>query len=260
MNKYGIQNSMEKNPVWKDKKYLEIFQKRYQLTDELIQHVKEGNEYQALNILEKRNHLDQPGALKNETEEYKYDVLQLESVIMYVMHGEQVVDTFLDEIHTEFIQKMERAAHIHECRKAAREMVSKYCGLRRYRTLCSSSVLVQKILVTVDMDLKEPLTLQYFAEKLSVNSSYLSNLFRTETGTTITEYVTQRRMQHASGLLQTTQYPVRMVAELVGIPDVHYFSKLFKRHMGETPSLYREKRGSSLSDRDILPVSDVPIL
>ena len=153
-----------------------------------------------------------------------------------------MLELFLDEVHSSFIEKINAANNVIACCEVMKETLKEYCRTKKYHSTCSNSVLVQKIQAAVDLDLTQPLTLQYFSEKLNVNSSYLSSLFRKETGETITEYVTRRRLEHASGLLLNSTYPVHAIAELTGIADVHYFSKLFKKYKGETPSQYRERK------------------
>ncbi|MBQ6989418.1 MAG: helix-turn-helix transcriptional regulator, partial [Clostridia bacterium] len=71
------------------------------------------------------------------------------------------------------------------------------------------------------------------------NASYLSDLFHRETGKTITEYVTELRMNHAAALLQKTTLQIQTVAQHCGISDVNYFSKLFKKQYLVTPRQYR---------------------
>jgi len=111
--------------------------------------------------------------------------------------------------------------------------------------------LVQKIMECVSMDLQQPLTLQYFASLFNVNSSYLSNLFHKHTGVTITEYVTKVRIDHASTLLAYTREPVRDIARKVGITDVQYFSRLFKRLTGLTPTQYRDQCMRNLIEPEV---------
>ena len=73
------------------------------------------------------------------------------------------------------------------------------------------------------------------------SAGYLSTLFHKETGKTVTEYVTDVRMDTAANLLRHTQLQVQTVAQHCGIGDVNYFSKVFKRHFGLTPRQFREE-------------------
>jgi AraC-like DNA-binding protein len=56
----------------------------------------------------------------------------------------------------------------------------------------------------------------------------------------VTAYIREKRMQHARHLLRTTNLQIGTVALHCGIPDIHYFAKLFKKETGMTPGQYRE--------------------
>ena len=75
-------------------------------------------------------------------------------------------------------------------------------------------------------------------ENLS-NSRYVS-LFKSYTGISPLEYILRLRMRSACDLLHTTDMTVKQIASLVGYEDEHYFSRIFKKHIGKTPSQYRE--------------------
>jgi AraC-like DNA-binding protein len=93
-------------------------------------------------------------------------------------------------------------------------------------------------------DLTADLGLKTIAQKLNVNSSYLSTLFRTECGCTLTEYVTRERIDRGIYLLQRTEKSVQEIAAECGIQDANYFIKLFKKLTGLTPGRYREQMGT----------------
>ena len=93
----------------------------------------------------------------------------------------------------------------------------------------------------VDSDLTADLSLKHLSKLLSINASYLSSLFKKETGKTLTEFITQKRMQQAAFLLRTTQLQVQTVAQHCGIYDVNYFTKMFKKFSGQTPKEFREQ-------------------
>ncbi|MDC7234581.1 MAG: helix-turn-helix transcriptional regulator [Spirochaetales bacterium] len=82
----------------------------------------------------------------------------------------------------------------------------------------------------------ETVTKQFF-----ISPSYLSKLFRQFTGKTFIEYLTNLRVSKACELLKTSDRKLFEIAELVGYSDSRYFSSLFKKHTGLTPSQYRNK-------------------
>ncbi len=75
-----------------------------------------------------------------------------------------------------------------------------------------------------------------------VSSGHLGRLMKKETGQTFVEYLTQLRMKKAELLLKQTDLKGYEIGELVGIPDPHYFSVLFKKHIGRSMNEYRNVR------------------
>jgi AraC-like DNA-binding protein len=126
-------------------------------------------------------------------------------------------------------------AHILTLIAAAAILVGLYFVLKnRPRT-------VQTAVLLIDSDLSANLTLHSLAANLGVSAGYLSAVFKQETGQTLTAYIRSRRMQHARHLLCTTELQIGTIALHCGIPDLHYFSKLFKKETGMTPGQYREQ-------------------
>lgn len=97
---------------------------------------------------------------------------------------------------------------INQCLDFQRQMVRDYCRLIRHHNLKDYSMLTQKIITCVNSDLQADLTLKSLAEQLSVNASYLSTLFKKETGMPLTEYVNGCRIEHAQKLLLVTDLPI----------------------------------------------------
>lgn len=102
------------------------------------------------------------------------------------------------------------------------------------------SLLIRKVLTRIDSDLTADLSLKTQADLLNVNASYLSTLFKKETGTTLTDYVSRKRVEHAVFLLNSTDMQIQTIAQYCGIPDVNYFTKTFKKYVQKTPKEYRE--------------------
>lgn len=82
------------------------------------------------------------------------------------------------------------------------------------------------------------LTLKMLADHVHTNSSYLSRLYKKETGDTVTEAINRVRLEKAKELLTSTDLKTYEVAEKVGIPDPSYFSILFKKYTGASPKTY----------------------
>ena len=102
------------------------------------------------------------------------------------------------------------------------------------------SPIVQKIILVIDSDISAELSLKTLAQKQGISSGYLATIFKKETGKTVSEYIKDKRIEHATYLLSTTHLQIQTVALHCGIMDVQYFSKIFKKKTGKSPKEYRE--------------------
>lgn len=102
-----------------------------------------------------------------------------------------------------------------------------------------SNQMIHKARQIVKTRYHENLTLDDVAEELNISLFYLSKLFRRHTGISFTEYLTQVRMDHAKKLLEDSAWSVKEVAYATGFNSQSYFSKIFKKYTGKSPSEYR---------------------
>jgi len=77
---------------------------------------------------------------------------------------------------------------------------------------------------------------------LNVSAAYFSTVFKRETGKTFVQYLTDLRMEKAVKLLLSTNEKTYMIARKVGYADPNYFSYVFKKQFGMSPSKYKDSR------------------
>jgi len=88
----------------------------------------------------------------------------------------------------------------------------------------------------------EDITLEDLASRLFISKNYLNQLFKKTTGETFTNYVIRVRIEKAKALLSEGKYLIYEVSEMVGYQNVPYFSTLFKKYCGVSPSdLFKNK-------------------
>mgnify|MGYP000373380085 CR=1 FL=1 len=121
------------------------------------------------------------------------------------------------------------------------DMVKEYCLLVKKHCSNNYSLPIQRVITYIDTDLTADLSLKALSDSLNINSSYLSTLFKKETGMTLTNYVNKKRIEHAVYLLSSTDMQIQNIAQYCGIPDVNYFTKIFKKVMNKTPSEFKEE-------------------
>ena len=153
---------------------------------------------------------------------------------------------YLDSISSDFARRIEAAHSVQKGLELLGEMIRSYCRLVKKHATRRYSAIIQRTIAYIDADLSADLRLQTLAQAQNINASYLSTLFRKETGETLTDHINTKRMEHAAHLLQTTRLQIQSIAQHCGISDANYFSKLFKKHNGMTPGEYRSRLESSI--------------
>ena len=92
----------------------------------------------------------------------------------------------------------------------------------------------------IDRHYMDPeLSLSSVADAVALSPNHLSTLFKSKIGVGFSEYLTEVRLRQAKRLLITTDLLVSEVGERVGYQNMEYFSMLFKKNTGQTPSQYR---------------------
>lgn len=105
--------------------------------------------------------------------------------------------------------------------------------------LKSSNKLVQAMLDYIGKNYTEDISIQMLADLTCITPNYASQLFKEESGSTFSSYLTNLRIYCASKLLLHTDMQIFMIANQVGYKDYFYFAKVFKRVTGYTPTAYR---------------------
>jgi len=91
----------------------------------------------------------------------------------------------------------------------------------------------------IALRLNEPISAEEIARATGVSHSHLNRLFHTEIGMSIKSHLTACRMQRACYLLIYSRQSIKSIAADVGIPDLHLFNKVIRRHLGAPPTTVR---------------------
>ena len=99
---------------------------------------------------------------------------------------------------------------------------------------------LENIVEEIQSRYNENITLTGFSEKHNISAGHLSNLLKERLGMSFSEYITAKRVQKAKELLADERLSVEKVANEVGYKDYFYFTKVFKKAVGISPSKYRK--------------------
>lgn len=89
---------------------------------------------------------------------------------------------------------------------------------------------------------EEDISLTSVADSLFINKTYISEIFKLKTGISFSEYVTSVKIERAKLYMLKNDLKTYEVAEKLGYKDIEYFSKVFKKRTGLTPTGYRKMR------------------
>lgn len=101
---------------------------------------------------------------------------------------------------------------------------------------------VEKALHCIHAEYMHPLTVQELADRLGLDRSYFSAIFKARTGLPPVQYLIRHRMETAAELMLRHGERPSTAAASVGYPDLYHFSKLFKAHFGLSPREYIKQK------------------
>ncbi|QAY65280.1 response regulator transcription factor [Paenibacillus protaetiae] len=107
----------------------------------------------------------------------------------------------------------------------------------------SRSGIIRKVQEYIHNHLEQA-SLHSISSHVYLNPSYLSKIYKTETGEGISEYLLRARMEKSAELLARTDEKIYEISVMLGYQKPSYFIQLFKKHFGITPQEYRNKISS----------------
>ncbi|MBE5880779.1 MAG: helix-turn-helix domain-containing protein [Lachnospiraceae bacterium] len=219
---------------------IQLMEQRYEMEGKLMQAVSSGSVHKAELILSQFSSMQLEMRTDNPIRDYKNYAIILNTLFRKAAEKAAVHPVQIHAISSQYARKIELVTSYASYMNLLKEMVRKYCLLVKNHSLKCYSMLVRKVITDINYDLTADLSLKAEAALLNVNPSYLSTLFKKETGYTLTEYVNRKRIDHAIFLLNSTDMQIQTIATYCGIPDVNYFTKMFKKMIGKTPKEYRQ--------------------
>ena len=170
---------------------------------------------------------------------------------MTLMMGVRILDAFLESVRQlnlspemtmggdqDLADELEGFVTLEDMRVFFEKILEQCLTVRESRR---SRKLVEDAMKMADEHLDQEISLSQIAEALYVNAAYLSRVFKESTGKNFTDYLAEQRVRWAAELLQNSQYKVYEVGEKVGYTNTQYFFRVFKKKMGVTPLVYRNR-------------------
>ncbi|PKN97226.1 MAG: hypothetical protein CVU42_16865 [Chloroflexi bacterium HGW-Chloroflexi-4] len=135
-----------------------------------------------------------------------------------------------------FINEIEKIEDEDQARALVMDMLTHYHELVQQGMSKTYTLPVRRIIRYIYENLYEPCRLETVAEAVKLHPTYLSYLFKSEVGVTLTSYVRSQKMEEAKKLLSNTDYSISQIAEMLGYSSLSYFSKVFTVYFNINPS------------------------
>lgn len=147
----------------------------------------------------------------------------------------------LDKAKFAYFQAIEEAGNVHEATARLEDFLQEadiLISLKRQQTGDDS---MKMLLDYINDHYSEPLSLTALAKHFHFNPSYLSTYFAAHNQEGFSEYLNKVRIDQAAELLRSSTAPISEISSMVGYSDHSYFTKVFKKLTGISPSQYRRK-------------------
>ena len=216
-----------------------MLEQRYESENRILDAVARGDEEAAIEAMHQHSRFTYGGRFEGTLYQQKNKMIVLNTLLRKAIEPSKVHPYYIDAISSKYSRIIEEANEVPN--EMMWQMTRDYCAYVRRYSLKEYSPAVQKVMNYVNLNVAEPLTLKGLAAMCFISPSYLSALFKQETGSTLIDYINTQRVNRAAQLLVQNNHTIAAVAEEVGILDVNYFTKIFKKTLGVTPTRYRRE-------------------
>lgn len=131
---------------------------------------------------------------------------------------------------------------LEELKNAVLTYQSQLTEMIQDKSSCNNySIPIRKIICYVDDHFPEKISLEQIAEEIHMNRTYISVLFKKETGIKFSDYLQKVRLKNARKMIEETRISIQEIAEQTGFFDAAHLGRVFKENYQMTPLEYRRK-------------------
>lgn len=154
---------------------------------------------------------------------------------------------YLHTVSRHYDTMIERVTTSEQMLSLVHQMVEDYCSFSMYSNQKKYSSVIQEVIWHITAEPSAKLDLNQLSRRFGMSPSSLSRKFHAETGKTLSQYQTAFRIRFAQRCFQEDNSSITQVAYRVGFTDASYFSKVFTKVTGISPSSYilQIKEGST---------------
>jgi two-component system, response regulator YesN len=220
-------------------------EKRYRIENEMLYAVESGKVELYNTILTENKTLmsDIPDRVPNDPlRSIKNNGFVLNTLLRKAAEKGGVHPIYLHSLSTKFAVQIEKCTSFQQISELYKSMQFGYCDAVRKLAVKNYSSPIRRAIEYIRINLNQDLSLNSISGALNLSTYELSRQFKRETGKTITEYINNQRINESLYILENGNISITDVAFTIGFNDVNYFTKVFKKIKGITPSEYRRSK------------------
>lgn len=221
---------------------IDLITKRYSLQNELMNAVAKGDLETAEKLFTEFfpifNKL--PNRIPNNPLRSQKNMLFVFNTLLRIA-GERggLPPEYLHHISENFAIKIESSTTIRQLSDLQLRMLRDYCEAVNNISLKDYCYIVRNAIKFIRNHLDQDLSLETIAQFIHVDSYKLSRLFKKETGQSLTDFINNQRINESLHLLDDRNLSITTIAQMIGFNDSNYFTKVFKKFKGVTPTQFR---------------------
>jgi AraC-like DNA-binding protein len=236
----NIGNSMEYYPKQEAVFSMKILETRYKTENAYLAAITRGDGEGAIKALANfRGFSGEERIPKDRLRGLKNYLIVLNTLMRKAAEQGEVHPVHIDAVSSDYSREIEALTNISEITRIVQKMLFGYCELVNKYSMQGYTPVIRDVINFIEYHVQEPLSLHYLAERFNINPSYLSTLFKHETGETLTNFINNSRMRFVARLLRNPAIKIQDAAEKCGFLDINYFNRIFKRFYGKTPRDFR---------------------
>ncbi len=179
---------------------------------------------------------------------FDVDIIKIRVIELLVVLSRATIDAGADTkeilwFSNNCIKQMQECSTVEQISVWITQMMHRFVSYSFDFSAVKHSDTVYKVINYIKEHYFGRITLEDVAKHVNFNKTYLSRIFKEETGDSFTTYVNKVRIDKSKLLLLDKAIPLVDVANLVGFEDQSYFTKVFKSLVGISPKKFRECRG-----------------
>jgi two-component system, response regulator YesN len=222
---------------------LHTIEQRYEIQNELMYAVEKGDREQAEKILREDFALLEklPDRIPNDPLRSRKNMsFAFNTTLRIAVERGGLHPIYIDSISEKFAIKIEKASTLKQISEIETQMVNEYSEAVNKLSLKQYNYKIRQAIEYIRTHLGEDLSLNAISAAIDSSPHELSRQFKKQTGKSLTDYINEQRIIEAIYLIDNQHFSITDIALMVGFNDVNYFTKVFKKLKGMTPSHYRK--------------------